>query len=174
MSSTGVRAKLIKPLDFLVIADHALYYGLPVQLATSDPLLLADPTGKRWYDLYNGTQEQAMQAFYEVVQSAGKGKLLIKNPAVQRSTWERTVAITERFNEPGAFTAIHGWEWSTATNGNNLHRVVMLRDDADRAKQIVPFSLADSEDAEDLWAFMRGYEGKTGGKILAIAHNGNW
>jgi hypothetical protein len=174
VSSTGVRAKLIRPLDFLVIADHALYYGLPVQLATADPVLLADPTGKRWYDLYNGTQEQAMQAFYEVIQSAGKGQVLIKNPAVQRSTWESTVAITERFNEPGAFTAIHGWEWSTATNGNNLHRVVMLRDDEDRAKQIVPFSLADSEDAEDLWAFMQGYEDKTGGQILAIPHNGNW
>jgi hypothetical protein len=173
-ASRGERVKLIRPLDFLVIADHALYYGLPVQLATSDPVVLADPTGKRWHKLYNGTQEEAMQAFYEVIQSGSKGELLIKNPAALRSVWERTVETAEKYNEPGVFTAINGWEWSTATNGNNLHRVVMLRDDAERANQIVPFSLADSEDAEDLWAFMQDYEKNTGGQILAIPHNGNW
>jgi hypothetical protein len=174
VASKGERVKLIRPLDFLVVADHALYYGLPVQLAKADPALLADPTGKRWYDLYSGTPEEAMQAFYEVIQSATKGEVLIKNPAALRSVWESTVDVSESYNEPGVFTAFHGWEWSTATNGNNLHRVVMLRDDAAHAKQIVPFSLADSEDPEDLWAFMRDYESKTGGRILAIAHNGNW
>lgn len=174
VASNGEHAKLIRPLDFLVVADHALYYGLPVQLATADPALLADPTGKRWYDLYNGTPEEAMQAFYEVIQSGSKGELLIKNPAALRSVWESTVDISERYNEPGVFTAFHGWEWSTATDGNNLHRVVMLRDNATHAKQIVPFSLADSEDPEDLWAFMQDYEDKTGGQILAIPHNGNW
>ncbi len=173
-ASRGERAKLIRPLDFLVIADHALYYGLPVQLATSDPILLADPTGKRWHKLYNGTQEESMQAFYEVIQSGTKGELLIKNPAALRSVWEKTVATSEIYNEPGVFSAIHGWEWSTATDGNNLHRVVMLRDDAQRAKQIVPFSLADSQDVEDLWDFMQDYEERTGGQILAIPHNGNW
>ena len=50
----------------------------------------------------------------------------------------------------------------------------MLRDDAERANQIVPFSLADSEDVEDLWSFMQDYEKRTGGQILAIPHNGNW
>jgi len=174
VASRGERVKLIRPLDFLVIADHALYYGLPVQLATSDPILLADPIGKRWHKLYNGTQEESMQAFYEVIQSGTKGEILIKNPAALRSVWERTVETSEKYNEPGVFTAINGWEWSTATNGNNLHRVVMLRDDAERARQIVPFSLADSEDAEDLWAFMQDYEKNTGGQILAIPHNGNW
>jgi hypothetical protein len=173
-ASKGERAKLIRPLDFLVIADHAVYYGLPVQLATSDPILLADPTGKRWHKLYNGTQEEAMQAFYEVLQSGTKGEILIKNPSALRSVWEKTVATTESYNEPGVFTAINGWEWSTATDGNNLHRVVMLRDGAERAKQIVPFSLADSQDVEDLWDFMQGYEERTGGQILAIPHNGNW
>ncbi len=173
-ASKGERAKLIRPLDFLVIADHAVYYGLPVQLATSDPILLADPTGKRWHKLYNGTQEEAMQAFYEVLQSGTNGEILIKNPSALRSVWEKTVATTESYNEPGVFTAINGWEWSTATDGNNLHRVVMLRDGAERAKQIVPFSLADSQDVEDLWDFMQGYEERTGGQILAIPHNGNW
>jgi hypothetical protein len=173
-ASKGERAKLIRPLDFLVIADHALYYGLPVQLANSDPALLADPTGKRWHKLYNGTQEEAMQAFYEVIQSGTKGDILIKNPTALRSVWEKTVATAENYNEPGVFTAINGWEWSTATDGNNLHRVVMLRDDAERARQIVPFSLADSQDVEDLWDFMQNYEERTGGQILAIPHNGNW
>lgn len=50
----------------------------------------------------------------------------------------------------------------------------MFRDGADRAKQIVPFSVFDSQDPEDLWKFMQGYEDKTGGRAMAFAHNGNW
>jgi hypothetical protein len=57
--------------------------------------------------------------------------------------------------------------------GNNLHRVVVFRDGADRAKQVLPFSAYDSENPEDVWKYMAGYEQKTGGRMLAITHNGN-
>ncbi len=174
VSSTGLRVKLLRPLDFLVVADHGVYYGLPDLLAKGDPSLLADPVGKRWYDLYNGTQEESMQAFYEALSSVQRGEQLIKNPTVMRTVWERVVDFAEQYNNPGVFTAINGYEWSTNTNGNNLHRVVMFRDGPDRVKQIVPFSAFDSEDPEKFWAFLQGYEDRTGGRVLAIAHNGNW
>jgi hypothetical protein len=173
-SSTGERAKLIRPLDWLVVADHGVYYGLVDLITTADPAFLADPVGKRWYDLYNGTKEEAMQGFYEALGSVQKNKSMFKNEAATRSVWEKAVATAEQYNRPGVFTAIIGYEWSSNPNGANLHRVVMFRDGEDRVKQILPFSAFDSEDPEKLWDFMEGYEDKTGGRALAIAHNGNW
>ncbi|MEM9018515.1 MAG: DUF3604 domain-containing protein, partial [Verrucomicrobiota bacterium] len=57
--------------------------------------------------------------------------------------------------------------------GNNLHRNVIFRDGIDRTGQVYPFSQYDSADPEDLWDYMAAYEEKTGGQVLAIAHNGN-
>ena len=173
-SSTGERAKLIRPLDWLVIADHGVYYGLVDLINTADPAFLADPVGKRWYDLYNGTKEEAMQGFMEALGTVQKNKPAFKNEAATRNIWEKAVATAEQYNRPGVFTAINGYEWSSNPNGANLHRVVMFRDGEDRVKQILPFSSFDSEDPEKLWGFMQRYEDKTGGRALAIAHNGNW
>jgi hypothetical protein len=173
-SSTGLRAKLIRPLDFLVVSDHAEYIGLAPMLATGDPVLLADPIGKRWYDMYNAGGDESYAAFREIVQSISEGRMLIENPAVMRSVWERNNATAEAFNDPGRFTAFIGYEWSSFRDGNNLHRVVVFRDDSSRTNQIVPFSSVDSSDPEDLWQYLADYEARIGGQVLAIAHNGNW
>ena len=173
-SSTGQRIKLVRPLDWLVVADHAEYLGLSDMLENGDPVVLEDPTTARWYELRQGTREEGMQAFYEVVESVTEAESRVESPAILRSGWDKQVAYAERFNDPGAFTTISGFEWSAAPNGNNLHRVVMFRDGADRVKQVLPFSTFDSEDPEDLWAYLQAYEDRTGGRALAIAHNGNW
>ena len=174
VSSTGQRIKLIRPLDWLVVADHAEYFGLADMLAKGDPAVLNDPKGAHWYKLRQGTQAEGMQAFYEVVDSVSKRNSLIEDPAIQRSAWDKTVDYAEQYNDPGKFSALIGFEWSSLPNGNNLHRVVMFRDGAGRARQVVPFSVFDSEDPEDLWAYLQGYEDKTGGSVMAFAHNGNW
>jgi hypothetical protein len=57
--------------------------------------------------------------------------------------------------------------------GSNLHRVVMFRDGGDKTSQILPFTMYDSVDPEDLWENLAAYEQKTGGQVLSIAHNGN-
>ena len=173
-SSTGLRVKLIRPLDFLVVADHAEYFGLADLMTRGDPVITEDPVTARWYKLRQGTQEDGMQAFYEGVDSITSAKNLVENPAIQRTAWDTTLEFAEEYNDPGKFTAMIGYEWSSSPGGNNLHRVVMFRDDADRARQIVPFSAFDSQDPEGLWAFMQGYEDKTGGRVMAFAHNGNW
>ena len=95
---------------------------------------------------------------------------------MQRTVWDRQVAAAERFNEPGRFTALIGFEWTTINNQDqpsNLHRVVIFKDGGDRAGQVLPFSTYDSPDPEDLWDYMAAYEETTGGSVLAIAHNGN-
>jgi hypothetical protein len=172
-ASGGLRVKLKRPLDFLVVADHSEYIGLAPMLQTGDPALLADPTGKRWYDMFNGGQEQAYAAFREAVQSVTEGELLIKNDDVLQTVWERNNATADEFNDPGKFTAFIGYEWSSFPQGRNLHRVVIFRDGASRANLVVPFSSFDSPDVEELWKYLADYEAKTGGRVLAIPHNGN-
>jgi len=170
-ASSGLRVKLLRPLDFLVVTDHAEYIGLAPMLRSSDPVLLADPIGKRWIDLFHGGK--GYDLFIEILGSAMKRDEKIKNPQVKRSIWERFTKTAERYNDPGKFSAFIGFEWSSVPKGNNLHRVVVFRDGAKRANQVLPYSLFDSEDPEDLWRYLARYESKTGGQVLAIPHNGN-
>jgi hypothetical protein len=173
-SSTGERIKLIRPLDFIVVADHAEYFGMADMMTNGDPVIQEDEVTARWYKMRQGTQEESMKAFYEGVESVSTAKNLVENPAMQRTAWDKTLDIAEQYNDPGKFSTMIGWEWSALPNGNNLHRVVMFRDDADRAGQVVPFSAFDSQDPEALWTFLQNYEDKTGGRVMAFAHNGNW
>lgn len=170
-SSTGLRAKLLRPLDFLVVSDHSEYLGLPDMLRTSDPVLLADPNGKRWHDMFHSGK--GYDAFVEIMTSVSKGEEAIKNPQVKRTIWERFTKTADDYNDPGKFTAFIGFEWTSAPEGNNLHRVVVYRDGAERANQVVPYSMFDSGDPEGLWRYLAGYETKTSGQVLAIPHNGN-
>ena len=93
--------------------------------------------------------------------------------ALTKTMWQKVTAAAEKYNEPGRFTAFIGYEWTSNPDGNNLHRNVIFRDGKDKADQIVPFSQYDSIDAEDLWKWMADYEKKTGGRVLAIPHDGN-
>ena len=90
-----------------------------------------------------------------------------------RSIWQEFVEKAETYNEPGRFTAMTGFEWSSSPKGDNLHRVVVLRDGAEKTSTIVPWSMFDSVDPEGLWDFLARYEDKVGGQGLAIPHNGN-
>ena len=173
-ASSGSRVKLIRPLDFLVVSDHAEYMGLPVLLNTGDPALLADPYGKHLYEQFQGGPESAYNAFRELLDGVTQGKKLFDNKQAERTVWERFTVTADQFNDPGRFTAFIGFEWSSIPDGNNLHRVVVFRDDADRANRVLPISSFDSQDPEDLWSYLEAYEQQTGGQILAIAHNGNW
>lgn len=173
-SSTGIRTKLVRPLDWLVVSDHSEYMGLAPMLFTGDEALLSDPFGAWLYEEFNASGERANAAFLKLLNSVTRGELLIENPDVLRSVWEDNNETADNHNDPGKFTAFIGYEWSSIPSGNNLHRVVIFRDDAARANQVVPFSSIDSPDPEDLWDFMEAYEKNTGGRVMALAHNGNW
>ena len=88
-------------------------------------------------------------------------------------SWASIADTADKFNTPGRFTAFIGYEWSSHPGGNNLHRVLVMRDSAKEAKQVVPISRDDTLDPEDVWKWMAEYEKKTGGRVLAIPHNGN-
>jgi len=179
-SSSGQRTKLSRPLDFLVVADHSDNMGFFPDLFAGAPHLLADPTGKRWYDLVQSGSGGT--AALEIIDNFSRGtfpEAIFYTPDSKpyKDTWAKTIAAAEQYNDPGHFTAFIGYEWtSQVPPGNNLHRVVVYRDDASKASQTVPFTTygaSGSTNPEDLWTRLEAYEERTGGDVLAIAHNGN-
>ncbi len=171
-SSTGVRARLLRPLDWLVVSDHAENLGLVPLIAESNPGLLATEWGRAIHDLYKAGDPGGAYTMWGTGVTTGQDPLA-GNEALMRSMWERLTEAAERHYDPGAFTAFIGYEWTSVPGGNNLHRVVVFRDDKDLADRVIPFSAFDSEDPEDLWRWMAAYEERTGGSVLALAHNGN-
>ncbi|MDG1215078.1 MAG: DUF3604 domain-containing protein [Luminiphilus sp.] len=171
-SSTGQAATISRPLDFVVIADHAENLGLEDAIANSDPGLLSDPLGKELYDLVKAGK--GVDAFNLLVQKMAKGtEAKIKSESMLRNAWTKIMELADQYNNPGEFTAFIGYEWTSQPGGNNLHRVVVFRGDKASVEPVLPFSLFDSENAEDLWDYMAAYEKNTGGQVLAIPHNGN-
>ena len=169
----GLRAKLSRPLDWLVVSDHAEMYGLMPQLLGGDAQILSSTIGKEWYEkLTAGDPQIAFETAMEIVASLSGDVPPIDNPKAVKHAWENYTALADQFNEPGVFSAIIGYEYTTE-GANNLHRNVLFRDDSVRANQTRPFSQFDSKNPEDLWAYLAEYEARTGGEVLAIAHNGN-
>ena len=179
VSSSGVRVKLSRPMDFLVISDHAEGLGSMFEIYNENPVFMEDPTLKRWSEMMHAGGTESGTAMNELISAQAQGTLpeVITDPAttgpLMKTVWEAYTETAKEFNDPGRFTAMIGYEWTSVPGGNNLHRNVLFRDNKDKADQILPFSSWDSEDPEKLWEWMAAYEEKTGGKLLAIPHNGN-
>jgi hypothetical protein len=173
ISTTGVRAKLSRPLDWLVISDHAEMYGLMPQLLGWDPDVLGTEVGKRWHGaLKSGDKKQQFATAMEIVGALSKPEPPLDTNKIVRDAWQDYTALADKYNEPGRFTAIIGYEYTTR-GGYNLHRNVLFRDDALVANQTLPFSQFDSQNPEDLWKALDAFEKRTGADVLAIPHNGN-
>ncbi|MBW2495756.1 MAG: DUF3604 domain-containing protein [Deltaproteobacteria bacterium] len=178
-ASGGQMARLSRPLDFLVIADHSDNMGFFPDLFAGKEHILSDPTGKDWYDRIQAGE--GVGVALELIGMFSQGKMpeaLVYTPdsAPYRSAWDATVDAAERFDDPGKFTAFIGYEWTSLDKGDNLHRVVVYRDGGDKGGQMVPFTTyppTGSTDPLDLWKWMGDYEKRTKGRVLAIPHNGN-
>jgi hypothetical protein len=178
-ASMGEPVKLSRPLDFLVVADHSDNMGFFPDLLAGKPELLADPTGKKWYEMIKSGHgaDAAMQIIVSFSHGTfPKDLMYFPGTSAYRGAWQETIAAAETYNEPQRFTAFIGYEWTSNTNGNNLHRNVIFRDNGDKASQVEPFTVYPpygSDNPVELWKWMAAYEAKTGGRVLAIAHNGN-
>jgi Protein of unknown function (DUF3604) len=172
VSSTGVKTRLRRPLDFLVVADHAENLGLAPMIEEKNPDLLKTAFGEKIANLvYEGEYGKAYALWGEGMQT--RVDPLAGQTELTRNIWQQLTGYAEQYNDPGRFTALIGFEWTSSPDGNNLHRNVIFRDGKDLADQIIPISNYDSSDPEELWAWMAAYEQKTGGQMLAIPHNGN-
>jgi hypothetical protein len=178
-ASSGQPVRLARPLDFLVVADHSDGFGFFPLLLSGDPKLMADPQGRRWNEMIKNGQGAA--AAIDIITSFGKGaisKAIFPVPGTTafQGAWEEVIKAAEEANNPGRFTAFIGFEWTSNTGGNNLHRNIIFRDNASKASLVEPYTTQKplgSDNPRDLWKWMSGYEEKTGGHVLAIAHNGN-
>jgi len=173
----GMTAKLRRPLDFLVVADHASNMGVMQGLEKSDRELLNGSLGREWASVLkeikraDASEDKIALRLSSQLSIDGfiKGSVATNNH--RQSVWKKVTALADSHNAPGQFTAFIGYEWTQIFY--NLHRVVIFKDGAERAGEVLPFSQYDSSDPEDLWAYLENYERQTAGEVLAIPHNGN-
>jgi len=176
VSTSGQRVRLSRPLDWIAVTDHSDGMGTIAMIRDGNPEMMADPTLKRWHDMMAKGGADAQAAMMELIAAQTKKQLppLIMDPRFAKTTWELNNEYAEKYNEPGRFTAMIGYEWtSNAGGGDNLHRNVIYRDGKAKADMVLPMTTFVSENPEDLWTWMADWEKKTGGRLLAIPHNGN-
>ena len=98
------------------------------------------------------------------------GRHLDLDPA---SAWGEIVEAAERNYAPCSFTTFIGWEWTSAPDGKSLHRIVLMKDGAEQANQLEPFSALHSARPEDLWSWLEETSARVETDFLAIPHNSN-
>jgi hypothetical protein len=183
MASSGQPVRLGRPLDWLVIADHSDGMGFFNDLAAGDPDILKFDQAKPWYEGLQAGGEASVEAALSLIGMFSQGEIDPEMMAeyspggkTYESIWEKVVDAAERFNDPGRFTTLIGFEWTSLVAGNNLHRNVIFREGAAKAGQVVPYTTqapVGSTDPLDLYKYLENYEATTGGSALALAHNGN-
>ena len=182
-SSTGLPVKLARPLDWMVLTDHSDLMGIAPDIQKGTPNILKNPKGKEWHEGFKQGGEAAGKAAFDLIMNFSQMTLpedLVKaySPGsdVYNDIWNTIIDAAEKYNEPGKFTAFIGFEWTSVPKGFNLHRNVILRDDANYARQVVPLTTQPpigSTDPLELFKWLENYQSKTGGDAFAFAHNGN-
>jgi hypothetical protein len=182
-SSTGLAAKLARPLDWIVITDHSDMMGIAHDIQRGAPNILANPKGREWAEGFKKGGRAAGEAAFDLITNFAQMTVpeeLVEQYSpgskIYNDLWADITEAADAFNEPGHFTALIGFEWTSVPKGFNLHRNVILRDDGSRARQVVPLTTQPpfgTTDPLDLYQWLQDYEDKTGGDALAIAHNGN-
>lgn len=182
ISNTGLKAQLSRPLDFVVIADHANNIGTNLARfkANQDPNWIKTKEGRLWDQAFKELKRKPGVNMERVNSGkfwpgTGPGLVSFQHPGFRRSVWEKITSTAERYNEPGRFTAFIGYEWTPEARvvGGAIHRNVIFRDGADKANKVLPFSSFDSNEPEDLWSYLARYEKEVKGSVLAIPHNSN-
>jgi len=174
-ASSGQSVRLGRPLDWLAITDHSDAMGFTVDVLAALPLVTKYEQGARWSKGFNAGGQEAVKSTIDMITAFSQGEMdpeMLANysPGSRRyaTLWDDVINAAEEFNDPGRFTTFIGFEWTSLVNGGNMHRNVIFRDGADRARQVVG-----STDPLDLYKYLENYETKTNGAAMAFAHNGN-
>ena len=173
----SITVKLRRPLDFLVIADHASNMGVMQRLEAKDTDLLASSLAQKWAlelqklnDIATSDPKQhntrSIALYREALVTGVAG-----DDDFRHSVWMDNAKLADVHNDPGKFIALIGYEWTELLY--SLHRVVIFKDGAEKAGRVAPFSQFESNDPEKLWQYFAAYEKQFGGEVLAIPHNGN-
>ena len=170
LSTTGEKIKKNTPYDFVAITDHAEYFGvMPALIDPKDPLSksafakkLQDPKANM-----NDPESGVSIILRSILTSTAMPQYVA--PKLLADNWQKYVRVANKYNDPGKFTALIAFEWTSIPNGRNMHRNVFFRDDAGPK---APFSAFDSIYPEDLWTYLE-VQRNSGTETFAIPHNGN-
>jgi hypothetical protein len=183
IASSGQPVKLSRPLDWIAITDHSDMMGFVQDTIAGDPAVMATEQGRRWNAGINEGGESAVAVALDLITTFANARMdsqLVEAYAPgspkYATIWQKMIETAEKYNEPGRFTALIAFEWTSLVNGGNMHRNVIFRDGADKASQVVPYTQLPpfgSPNPLDLYDYLEQYEEKTGGSAMAIAHNGN-
>jgi len=190
-----VRVQLGRPLDFLVVSDHAEYLGAlhraykdgfrTENAGFIDRILDWHRTRRMREAIDNNTGVRLFQAILPTSgdphEAAGTwregaldaGNVMRGTEVYFRESWDEITEAADRHNEPGKFTALIGWEWSSTPGGANLHRIVISDVEGRVARTFLPFSSLDSPYPADLWKWLDETSRATGGQFVAVPHNSN-
>lgn len=169
----GQQAKLQRPLDFLMVSDHAEYMGVMRELMNGNKMLLNATFAKRWQRLIeDGDMAAVVGEFSGSIEKTNPHTNVIPENFAS-SIWREVNSAAQNNNKPGEFTAFIGYEWTSMITGRNLHRNVVLRDGPETTLRHRPFSSIEGNDPEMLWNHLQQYESDTGGQSMSIPHNGN-
>jgi hypothetical protein len=162
--ATKNKIKRSTPYDFMAITDHAEYFGImPRMIDPKDPLSKSD-LAKR---LQKQDPTAVMDILHDILTSTGRPELLASDLLL--SNWQNYVKIANKYNDPGKFTTLIAYEWTSIPNGRNMHRNVFFRNDTG---PVAPYSAFDSYYPEDLWTYLESQRNE-GNDNFAIPHNGN-
>ena len=178
-ASSGQPVKLSRPLDFLVVADHSDNMGFFPDLFAGKPELLADPTGRQWYDLIQSGR--GAEAALEIIGAFSQGTFP-KDLMYMPGTRPIAAPGRRRLPPPSSTTSRAASPPSSATNGPRTPAATTCTATSSsattatgraRSSRSPCIRLSGATIPEELWKWMQAYEQKTGGSVLAIAHNGN-
>lgn len=154
--------------DWVAITDHAEYLAYATEYSDdddgdgnpNDPSVGQSATDSKRYEVMF---TDAADAFI-----SGKNRAIGYGKTEQKSRWQSQLEVIDQYNEPGVFTTLPAFEWTSTADNRNLHRNVFFRDKAPDA----PFSTFDSLDPMKLWEYLEAWEAE-GVEGFAITHNGN-
>ncbi len=172
---TKMKIQIDRPLDFLVIADHAELLRLQKDLEERNPYLLNTESGKRLLKILEKNPETIFDEIVAIDLEEKNLEILedLYTSSVRIPAWDKQIDAAERYNEPGYFSAFIGWEYTGNIQGKTAHRVVLTPADGVKAKNFLPFTQYDSRHPEDLWKFLSETKKELGIDFLAIPHNSN-
>ncbi len=164
VASSGQPVKLSRPLDWLVVADHSDGMGMVQDIAAGSPEIMKSDQGRRWHEGMTEGGEAGVAAALDLISTFSQAKMdpemfahYSPGGTKYENIWMHVVDTAEEYNDPGTFTALIGFEWTSLVKGANMHRNVLLRDNGDRARQIVPYTTqapVGSPDPLDLYRWM--------------------
>ncbi|MEM1120242.1 MAG: DUF3604 domain-containing protein [Bacteroidota bacterium] len=173
---SGKKIQLGRPLDFMAVTDHSEYMGIMKQMLDPNNLLSKLEMAKK---ILSDDRAVSLAAFGDVGMSIARNEPIgeLAKKEISKSTWQRLVSIADEYNQPGKFTTFPAYEWTSSPSepnyeppfARNMHRNVVYR--GHKVSEI-PFSSFDSQDPENLWAWL-DKEREKGIDVMAIPHNAN-